>query len=126
MQIDEQTNKFYHIDMKQEVVEESDDNATNMFIESHIHDCLIRIGCDGSVFLTGQSIDQEPLKVNFHPFDDKAQITMVEMDAREKYLVFVNDMNVIHIFNMIYLLQSNLDTNNLLFTELAHHSDTIQ
>jgi hypothetical protein len=59
-----------------------------MFIESQIHECLIRVCLDGSVQLNGQSIDKEPLKVKFNPFEDNSEITMIDMDPKEKCLIF--------------------------------------
>ena len=87
-----------------------------MFIESLVNECLIRVCLDGNVQIEGQSIEKEPLKVKIRPFEDRSEITLIENDYFEKNLIFLNNMNLVRVFDIKYLLHNILDTENLIFT----------
>ena len=50
---------------------------------------------------------------------------MIETDMQEKYLIFLNDINIVRVYDFKRLLRNNLDASNLLFTQFEDHHDTI-
>ena len=90
------------------MIEYSDDNQTSMFLRLYHHECIIRVYIDGSIQFEGKSIDKEPLKVKFKPFDDEQKVTMIETDQMENNIVFVSDNNVIRVFEVRKLLRNKI------------------
>ena len=66
--------------------------------------------------MSGQTYDKGPLKVKFRPFEDDSLISLVEIDQKERNLIFVNNKNIIRVFEIKMLLRNNIGSDNMIFT----------